>query len=625
MPLIIGAPLMLLLIAASSLPWLLIFRARFGQLIAVPATLGGAVLLGFTVLVLSHLLRANYMVATIVVVVAGGAVGYLLARRIPGVWRRPSRYAAALWCPALLGGIVWLLTVGIAQFLPGASRFGWAMNGDSLNNLYYASVIVTDNGVALGAHDNPVPLPADLIAIAVGAGAPSSTSAGAALAHELSAFTLVWVLLLVFTCLGLGVVLASLVAPRFTAAVATVSAVGSLLPLTWLVSGLTIQWGYFNVNVLLPLLLGAWLCYLGSGRSPLAAVTTLLGLSILMLAVWTPLVLPIAALGIAIVSRHFGVFRALRGWRLAIPLIALAAALAFIGVATIPTLVSQADALTASGSGFLGFPNLWWPVPIVLVLCALTVLVIRRGTPLPVVSGLVALVVGSALAAGILLFLARDNSDIFSAYYPKKLAWVLLIVLGTLALSFAFGALAGRVRLSLLAMIGLVALFAGVILPTGTWPEVVQRQAVVRIPADFVRHGGESTVDDILRFTSRTHSTILWQSGNPDQPIINEWLILGHGGLVHGNKTLIKVIGDQYFLYRGSGRYSDSDIGALCTTLPLLHDPVVITANGSLATELAKSCPHAGGRVVVNTTLGGPRPARTGQNWQTDGIEGPFE
>jgi hypothetical protein len=623
MPLIVGAPLMLLLFAASSLPWLMVFRARFGHLVAVPATIGGGVLLGFATLVVSHLLHADYVVATIAVAIVMGVVGFLVARRTPNVWRRPSRYAVVLWCPALLGGLVWMLTVGISQFLPGASRFGWAMNGDSLNNLYYAGAITTDNGIAFSATKNPVPLPADLIAIALGAGSPASASGGAALEHELSAFTLVWVLLLVLTCLGLGVVLASLVSPTLTSAVATVSALGSLLPLTWLVSGLTIQWGYFNVNVLLPLLIGAWLCYLGSARNPVAALCSLLGLSILMLAVWTPLVLPIAALGVTIVVRHFSSFRVLRGWRLVAPLALLAAALAFIAVATIPTLVSQSDALAASGSGFLGFPNLWWPVPIVLVLCALTVLAIRRATSLPVVSGLVALVLGAAVATGLLLFLARANSDIFSAYYPKKLAWILLIVLGAILLSFVFGALAGRVRISLLAMLAAVALFAAVILPPGTWPELLQRQPVVRIPADFVRHGGESTVDDILRFTSREHSTILWQTGNPDQPIINEWLLLGHGGLAHGNKKLITIIGDQYFLYRGSGRYSDSEIGSLCKTLPLLHDPVVITANRSLATELKSSCPEAPAKIVINTTLGGPRPARTGQNWQTDGIQGP--
>jgi hypothetical protein len=432
-------------------------------------------------------------------------------------------------------------------------------------------------------------------------------------------------LLLALTCLGVGVVLASLIAPRFTASVATVSALGSLLPLTWLVSGLTIQWGYFNINVLLPLLLAAWLCYLGSRRDPVAAVTCLIGLAILMLGVWTPLALPIAALGITIVLRYRSLFRSLRGWRLAVPTVALALALAFVGAVTIPTLLSQSDSLTASGAGFFGFPNLWWPIPIVLVLAVVAVLGIRRSSPLPVTAGLVAVAIGSALAAGVLLYFARVNSDVFSAYYPKKLAWILLIVLGALMLSFVFGILGGRVRISLLAIIGAAALLVGVILPPGTWPEVLQRQPVVRIPADFVRHEGETTVANILTFTSGRHGTILWQTGNPDEPIINEWLLLAHGGLVHGNKKLIKLIGDAYFLYRGSGRYVDPGTGTLCTVLPLMHGrPVVITANRALGAQLEAACPGTGARVIINTTLGGPLPPRTGENWQTDGIEGPL-
>ena len=204
MPLIVGAPLLLLLLAATSLPWLLVFRARYGQFIAVPATVGGAVLLGFAVLMLSHLLRVNYMVATIVAssgrrrrVPAGATDAGVCAARAD----TQSRCGARRFSAACLDA-----DGRIAQVLPGASRFGWAMNGDSLNNLYYAHVMVIDNGVALGAHENPVPLPADSHRHRPRGGHPSSASASAALAHELSAFTLVWVLLLVLTCLGLGVV-----------------------------------------------------------------------------------------------------------------------------------------------------------------------------------------------------------------------------------------------------------------------------------------------------------------------------------------------------------------------------------------------------------------------------------
>jgi hypothetical protein len=624
MPLTIGAPLLLALFAVAAAPWLLVLRARYGQLIAIPATAGGAVLALLAGLVVSHLVHANYMLIIVVGSVLAAGIGAYLATRTSQVLRRPGRYAIALWCPALLGGLVWIGTVVAAQFLPGASRFGWAMNGDALNNLYYASVISHDHGIALGAAENPVPLPAALIAVASGSGSPSSPGAGAALEHELSALTLVWVILLALTCLGIGVAIAALIPRTSLHSVALVSGLGSLLPLTWFVAGLTIQWGYFNVSVLFPILLGAWLAYLGSDRHPVAALATLLALSTVMLAVWTPLVLLIAALGVALVVRHRETFRRLRGVPLAGVIVGFALALAFIGVATIPTLASQAIALTASGSGYLGFPNLWWPVPLILVLLVATLILARRRAVLPVVSAAIAVIVGGALATGLVLAFAGSNG--FDAYYPKKLAWILIVLFGAIALSFVFAAIAGRVRNSLLGLTVVLALFAATVLPPGTWPELLQRQPVARISGDYVRHEGEKTVREILTLVSSTHPTILWRSGDPDEPIINEWLLLTHGGLVHGNKKLIATVGGAYFFYRGSGRYADPPVAQLCKTLRLLPGtPTVITAESALSARLASECPTVSARVVETGSLRGPRPSQVGENWQTDGIEGPFD
>jgi hypothetical protein len=623
MPMTVGAPLLLALFAVAAAPWVLVLRARYGHLIAIPATAGGAVLALLAVFVISHLLRANYMLVAGIGSVLAAGIGAYLATRTPNVLRRPSRYSVALWCPALLGGLVWIGTVVAAQFLPGASRFGWAMNGDALNNLYYASVISHDHGIALGAAENPVPLPAALIAVASGAGSPSSPGASAALEHELSAFTLVWVILLALTCLGIGVVIASLIPRTSLHSVALVSGLSSLLPLTWFVAGLTIQWGYFNVSVLLPILLGAWLIYLGSDRHPVAALAALLVLSTVILAVWTPLVLLIAALGTALVIRRRESFRRLRGAPLAGVIVGFALALAFIGVATIPTLASQAIALAASGSGYLGFPNLWWPVPLILVLVVVTLLLARRRTSAPVVSGGSAVIVGAALATGLVLAFAGSNG--FDAYYPKKLAWILIVLFGAIALSFVFAAITGRVRNSLLAVIVVLALFAATVLPPGTWPELLQRQPIARITGDYVRHEGESTVREIFALANSAHPTILWQSGDPDEPIINEWLLLTHGGLVHGNKKLIATIGGEYFFYRGSGRYVDPNVATLCQTLRQLPGtPTVITSERTLSSRLTSECPTVSARVVVTESLRGSRPSRVGENWQTDGIEGPF-
>jgi hypothetical protein len=626
MPLYLGAPLLLLLFAASAFPWLLVFRQRLGHLLAVPATAGGALLLLLIVLSISHLLDVNYIVALVVASIVAGALGAVAALRTPNVLRRPGRYAVALWCPALSGAIVWLGTVLAAQFVPGMSKFGWAMNGDALNNLFFADVIVKSNGIALDQSTYSVPLSTALIATGLGAGTPSSSSASAVLEHHLEAFTLVWVIMLAVVCVAVGVVCASLIPAESTRLVATVSALGSLLPLTWFYSGLIIQWGYFNIDVVLPVALAAWLVYLGSRRHPLAALICLVGLAILALAAWTPVAVLVAALGVALVIRHWREILALPR-RLLLPvgigiLIGAVFLFSFVNFASVFSLNGE---LSATGAGFTGFVNLWSLVPIVAALVILTALAVRTRTSMPTTSGVISLVIGAALIETLLVYLASGDGELFNAYYPKKFAWILLAILGVILVSFLVGTFAGRVRSSLIAVVMIATLFVATITPAGTWPEVVQRQPVVRIAGDFVRHDGEATVNEILKLTSSTHATVLWQSGDPDEPIINEWLLLSHGGLANGNPKLIALVGTPYFLYRASGRYEDSGIATLCRILSLLPGhAVVLTASSAVSGQLRSRCPDLHATVVVTTSLKGPIPATTGENWLNDGIEGPY-
>ena len=591
MPMVVGAPLLLLLFAASAFPWLLVLRARFGQLIAVPATAGGALFLLLAVLTVSHLLATNYVAALVVASIVVGALGTVVAARTPHRLRRPGRYAVALWCPALLGAVIWIATGLASQIAPGASRFGWVMNGDALNNLGLADVLVGDNGIALDQSRYPVPLSTALIAVGLGSGSPSTGEARAVLEHHLAAFTLVWVLLLAVLCVAVGVVCASLIPRHLIRVVAMISALGSLLPLTWFVTGLGVQWGYFNVDVVLPVVLAAWLVYLNSDQHPFVALLCLVGFAILALATWTPVALLIVALGIALAVRHVGQLRRLRARYLALLIAALLVTLVFVfGFVDFRTLFDTHGPLDATGSGYTGFVNLWWAVPILFGLLVLATIAVHRRTPLPTTSGAVALLVAGSLTSALLVYLASGNDELFGGYYPKKFAWILLVLLGIVALSFLVGSFADRVRSGLLAGIVVLALFAAVILPPGTWPEVVQRQPVVRILGDYVRHEGESTVREILKLTTSAHPTVLWQSGHPDEPVINEWLLLSHGGLANGDPMLIADVGTPYFLYRASGRYSDPGVTGLCHILPLLSaNAVVITANPAVEGQLRSS------------------------------------
>jgi hypothetical protein len=618
----VALPLLLLLFAASAFPWLLVLRARFGHLLAIPATAGGALLLLLLVLVISRELNTDYVATLAVASVITGAIGVSLLVRTPGAFRRPGRHAVALWCPALVGALVWALTVTLAQLTPGASRFGWVMNGDALNNLWDAGVIRHDNGLSLGGAENPVPLPAALISIAIGTGHSATGSAAAALSHELTALLVTWVVLLASTCVAMGVVVASAVNHQRLGTVALASGLGSLLPLTWFVSGLTVQWGYLNVSVLLPILLASWLVYLGSRQHPIAAFACLTGLATLVLATWTPTVLVPGALGAVILIRDRATFRGLTRPGSTVLLLGIGQLVIWAGVVSIPSYLAQGGALEIPG---VGFPSTWWGLLAVAALLVGSLLLVRRLTTLAMTSGTIAVLVGGAIASVALLYFASDQPDLFGAYYPKKLAWILLVLYGTIALSFLVAVIARRASVlprALTVAVMCVALLAAAALPIGGWPESVQRQPVVRILADHVRHDGEKDVTEILALTDAKHPNILWESGDPDEPVINEYLLAAHGGLIHGNKTLISLIANQYFVYRATGKYDDSDIKTLCSMIRQVHPmPTVRTASPTLSTRLRETCPDAKATVLVETSLRGPLPAITGPTWQTDGIE----
>jgi hypothetical protein len=618
----IALPLLALVFAASAFPWLLVLRARFGHLLAVPATAGGALLLLLVVLLLSRALHAGYIATLVAASIIVGVIGGILAARTPGVFRRPGRYAVALWCPALAGAVVWALTAILAQLIPGASRFGWVMNGDALNNLWYAGVIQHSNGLAIGATQNPVPLPAALISVALGTGAPTSASAATLLTHELAALLVTWVVLLAATCISMGVVVASAVDGRRTGTVALASALGSLLPLTWFVSGLTVQWGYFNLSVLLPTLLAGWLVFLTSTRHPVVAFICLTGLATLTLATWTPAVVLPGALALVLLVRNRAAFRGLARSHAIATFLGVAQVVVWIGIVTIPTYLAQGSALEIPG---VGFPPTWWGLLVLAALLVCALLLLRGHTSLPITSGATAILVAGAIASAALLYLASDQPDVFGAYYPKKLAWILLVLTGTIALSFAIAIVAERVRTlprAIIAVVMCLVLLAAAALPIGGWPETLERQPTARILGDHVRHDGEQDVTDILALTNARHPNILWQSGNPDEPVINEYLLVANGGFVRGDRALMTLVASQYFIYRATGRYSDADVSTLCAMIRRVQPmPTVRTASPTLAAQLHATCPTAKATVRIDTSLRGPRPATTGLTWQVDGIE----
>jgi len=588
-------------LALSAVPWMLALSKRFSLLIAVPGTAAAAILLALSVLVVSRAAQLDIVVSQLVGAALFAAGGVLAMRLTPGSLRRPGGHAVALWVSPLLGAVGWIGTSVAAQFVPGAARLSWVMNGDGFNNIFYGDVIVSAHGLAVGQSENPVPLPAALLALAMSPGRASIADRNV-LAHDLESFSVVWTLILAATCILCGAVVASVIPQRSLRAVAVASGLGSLLPLTWYVAGLPAQWGYFNANVVLPILLCAWLAFLASRRFPVAGLVVLSGLTTLVLATWAPLVLVPGALGIVILVRDWKRIRSLTGTAAVVLVLGAAQVMAWVAVVTVPTFLAQGLALEIPGHGF---PSAWPAVPVLGVVIVVLAFVLRRTTSLPVLTGVIA-VAGSAVAAtGALIYLDHGQGDPWTAYYPTKLAWILAAFFLVLALSLAVSVVSvratGRVAIAGISAVTGMVLLACAAIPFDGWSQTVVRQPMIRILSGSIWHTGDRAVEKILRLSDPRAPGVLWQSGDPDEAMIDFWVLVTRGGDLRGDPELRAISFVAYREYRATGTFDDSDIAPLCRIVTLMKPtPTVHTANPDLEARLRDACPAVVPRVVVD-------------------------
>ena len=595
--------LIFVVLALSGVPWLLALSKRFGLLLAVPGTAAAVILLAMAALLVSRAAQLDIVLSQI----AGGLLffvaGILVLLRTPGALRRPGRHAVALWISPMLGALGWIGTVVAAQFVPGAARLSWVMNGDGFNNLYYGNVILSARGLAIGQAENPVPLPASLIALAMSPGRPTIADR-ALLAHDLESFTIVWTVILAATCILIGAVVATAIPKHYPHAVAFASALGSLLPLTWYVAGLPAQWGYFNANVVLPILLATWLAFLASRRFPVTALVVLSGLTTLVLATWAPLVLVPGALGIVILVKHWKLIRLLQGSAALMLVLGASQVIAWVGTVTVPTFLSQGGALEIPGHGF---PSAWPAVPVLLFALVALSFFVRRSTSLPVVPGVIAIACSTIAAAGMLLFLDGGQSNPWSAYYPTKFAWIISVFLVVIVLSLAVAtvvALApGRgTSVAGIAIATGAVLLACAAIPIDSWSETVVRQPMTRILSGSIWHTGDRAANKILSLSDPRAPGILWQTGDPDEAMIDFWVLVTRGGDLAGNIELRSIAFVAYREYRANGSFDDSDVGPLCQIVTLMKPtPTVHTANRSLEAEMRGTCPAVTARVLVDS------------------------
>ncbi len=146
-------------------------------------------------------------------------------------------------------------------------------------------------------------------------------------------------------------------------------------------------------------------------------------------------------------------------------------------------------------------------------------------------------------------------------------------------------------------------LLAFAAIPVDGWSATVVRQPIVRILSGAIWHTGDRAAERILTFSDPRAPAILWQSGNPDEAMIDFWVLVTRGGDYFGDAELRAIAFAAYREYRATGTFDDSEVGPLCRILTLMTPtPTVRTASPTLESELRASCPTIAARVLVGTT-----------------------
>ncbi|MFB7893135.1 hypothetical protein ACFC1I_13110 [Microbacterium sp. NPDC056044] len=577
---------LLLPVGLVLLPALVLLRSRM-SLSASLALL--FVVFGWAVLGVMIVARYTGIPALAAVVAVAVAIGAFCAIRLYRAGPRFVRADVVDLGFAALGGLVWCGVVLAAIVIPGATPLSWAMSGDAANNVLFAREVLQQGGVALGAGQNPVPLTAALIAFftlpaAVG-GAPS---AGA----QITALAEMWSFGIVAACVLCGA-LALAIARGRSAMALVAAAVGSALPLSWIMLSGPVTLGFVNFHLTIALLVASLITLVHAGRAALTSLVTLALAIALTLALWAPLAgIPGVAFLVLVIVHRKAVF-ALRRGRLVIAVLAIAQPVLVFLTLSVPALIGQGDLLEEALGAVFEFKK-------VIVLAALLLAVVfgllhARFTRSPdLVWILIALVGGGGACLAFLLWLRR-NQDTLWSYYQLKFLWfflAMLLIVGAVAgLTFA-AAISARAAWSAFAVVVVLSTivgageFARATVPTFSDDVQAVKSPLARIlSGDFFSVGEDDRVfEQVVRLADSDERTMLWQSTDPDEDSIMFWVVqLSSQGV--GDVALRK------YAYYHDGESMDD----LCTIRRLMGAPVtVITADPSIVERAQESCPALG-------------------------------
>lgn len=579
----LGAPAWLA-ICVAAVPWVLTVASRRGFAVAAGGVAISSLLVTLALMMFARPLHLPLLATVISVWAVLGLIGSFILWRLGRSVHFDLAAALWAWSPASLGSLVWLGVMTATNFVPGAARLSWLMQGDSANNVLFAREILGEGGVAIGASANPVPLPSALMAIVMEVGRGSISSSMLTL-HDLSAFAQVWIIVVAGVCFFTGAVVSKLASlaggsPRIAGILA---AGGSLIPLSWFVTGYPFDYGFFNTSVALLVMMAAILCYFGTGAKAGFSIAVLLFAATLLLAIWSPLVLLPLGLTLALVLTRGK--KILRDGVLSIVIDSIALLqLALYGLLIVlPGLVAQSQFLSAPGGAF-AFRR--WVLFALAAACLLVVLIVFRRLRDPVVVGVAAIVTACLTSLGALLFITRDAANPWS-YYPLKCAWLGSVVLAVLLVGLA-GAFVARylskiwIRALGVAVIAVVTIGFLHWSPTAS-PGFVWREPLPKILAGEYLGSGDQVTDRIVKLANPKQANFLWKSGSEYEGSINFWVLQLWADSMSKNIDLKRM---------AYGMYDPKDTKSLCTVVTLMGGRVdVYTRDPNLATELDAACP----------------------------------
>lgn len=502
-----------------------------------------------------------------------------------GVWlalRRPARPTSRWWvgAAAASGSLIVLVTMVLAQVVAGATRLAWAMNSDAVNVMTFSRDILAAGGLAsasTAADTSPTPLPFGMLAVALAPGRDSVPNA-ALTEHDVTALAQLWVFMIALACLLAGLIAAHGAAKAGLTLAVPAAAVASIAMLSWYVIGVQFEYGFLSSAFATVVLLAAWLTFLDGQKRPAVALAVLLLAATVVLAVWSPLIVVVAALGLVIVVTRWrellasGLLR-LAGVGLAFLMLAI-----YIAVVTLPEYLVKSAFLGANG----GFPN-FGPAQVltIMVVTALTAALAARflGLRHPVLGALAATVGG---ALGLVFLLAqRTGTDTGWGYYPAKYGWTVSILLVVITIGAAAGFLAGMntrrpwdVAIALLS-VGLIGgLLWSPVQPSGQLP-------LLGVLAGTSGPMSQRAADLVFEASGRDNGQdVFWRTTVGDS-LPNLWLLQLDVDDNHHNPV-------RTFAYQ----LSVFTPGQMCEVVELLGSDVVIrTADAAAEAELGAVCP----------------------------------